>query len=62
MKRALRRLRLREGDIVVVKDHDTLQALMTLGPVKGIPPCPIVVAPHGIGRLGKDYIRKLLAP
>ena len=60
MKNQLRRLRLKEGDIVVVRDHETLEALLNIGPVKGIPACPIVVSEGSIHRLSKEYLKKLL--
>ena len=63
MRKALRRLRLREGDIVLVRDYETLGALEQAG--RGmkegtVPNCPIVVAPEGVHRLSKEYLRKLL--
>ena len=61
VKKAIRRLRLREGDIIVVRDPQTLEALMSLPADSKIPNCPIVVAEGSIHRLDKDYLRKLLA-
>jgi len=60
MKNQLRRLRLREGDIVLVRDRRTMEALADLPRVKGIPPCPIVFCPGSVHRLSKEYLRKLL--
>lgn len=60
MVNQLKRLRLKEGDIIVVRDQDTADALMKVR-VKGIPPCPIIVTPDSIHRLSADYIRRLLA-
>jgi hypothetical protein len=43
MKKQLRRLRLKEGDIVVVRDEQTLEALITAAKgLRNIPNCPIV--------------------
>jgi hypothetical protein len=62
VQKALRRLRLREGDVILVRDHETLERLVVAGrAVKNIPDCPIVVAPQGVHRLSKDYLRRLLA-
>jgi len=60
MRKAIRRLRLREGDIVVVKDPITMDALRSIYPIKGVPSCPVVFAPEGIRRLGRKYLEKLL--
>jgi hypothetical protein len=59
-KRAITRLRLKEGDILVVKDQETANRLMA---AKGAAkfPHPIVVAPDGIRRLGRKYWEKLIA-
>lgn len=57
----LRKLRLREGDIIVVRDNETMKALVRLGKVEGIPPCPIVVSPGSIYRLSADYLKRLIA-
>jgi hypothetical protein len=62
VEKALRRLRLREGDVILVRDHETLERLVQAGrAMKNIPDCPIVVAPQGVHRLSKDYLRRLLA-
>jgi len=60
LKADLRRLRLKEGDIVLVRDELTMEALCNIGPIEGVPPCPIVFAPQGVHRLDKEYVRKLL--
>jgi hypothetical protein len=60
MRKTIRRLRLREGDIVVVKDTATMHALVRMGQSKGVPNCPIVFAPSGISRLSREYLRKLI--
>ena len=56
----VKRLRLREGDIVVVRNPDDLQALMRAKLPPGMPNCPVVVVRESIHRLSKEYIRKLL--
>jgi hypothetical protein len=62
MRKQIRRLRLREGDIIVVRDELTLEALMSAAKgMKNIPDCPIVIAPESIHRLDKSFLRKLLA-
>lgn len=62
MRNQLRRLRLREGDIILVHNEDDLHSLMSASKgMKGIPSCPIVVAREGIHRLSADYLKRLLA-
>jgi hypothetical protein len=56
----LRRLRLREGDIILVRDEETLHALAATKMPKGFPCCEIVIAPGSVHRLSVDYLRKLL--
>jgi hypothetical protein len=62
MKKAIRKLRLREGDIIVVRTPEDMEALMRT-PLNGMkmPNCPIVVARESIHRLSKKYLAKLLA-
>ena len=61
MRKQIKRLRLREGDLVVVRDQDTADALITAAKgIKGVPNCPIIVARESIHRLSADYIRRLL--
>ncbi len=62
LKGKLKRLRLREGDIIVVRDEDTLRALTSLaqtGGAKGLPNCPIIRVKGSIHRLSKEYLAKL---
>ena len=61
MKKAIRRLRLKEGDIVVVRNHEDMKALMKAAEGMKLPNCPVVIASESIHRLSKDYLRKLLA-
>jgi DNA-binding transcriptional regulator LsrR (DeoR family) len=60
VKKALRRLRLSEGDIVVVRDHETMQALSEQLPIKGVPNCPVIYVPGSVHRLSKEYLKKLM--
>jgi hypothetical protein len=60
MKKQIRRLRLREGDIVVVRDMESLRQLAGIKSMKGIPSCPILFAPNGVHRLNKKYLKNLL--
>lgn len=60
-KNAIRRLRLKEGDIVVVKKEATMQALAKgLVVPKGTPDCLVIVAPEGILRLNREWLLKKL--
>ena len=59
MKKQIRRLRLRPGDAVVVRDWQVANALAGLKIGKF--PVPIVIAPEGLKRVGIDYLRRLLA-
>lgn len=60
LKNKLRRLRLREGDVVLVRDHETMKALADLYPMKGVPPVPIVYCPGSVHRLSREYLQKLI--
>ena len=57
-KAAVRRLRLKPGDIVVVRSSEDLEAVWS---ARTDFPVPIVVAEGSIHRLSKEYLRKLLA-
>jgi len=60
MKNQIRRLRLREGDIVVCHDSETYRILgQTIAP-KGTPSCPIIFVEGSIHRLSKEYLRKVM--
>jgi hypothetical protein len=62
VRKAIRKLRLKEGDIIVVRNHEDREALVSAGRgMKGVPNCPIIIAQGSIHRLSKDYLRKLLA-
>ena len=61
-KAAIKKLRLRDGDILLVRDHETLDNLAKMmKEVNGVPNCPIVIAPGGVHRLSKGYLKKLFA-
>ena len=59
MKKAIRKLRLRDGDILVVSDPRLLQTLnqMSVAGTNLSVNIPIVYAPEGIKRVNKKYIR-----
>jgi hypothetical protein len=59
MKKAIRRLRLRKGDIVVVRDHNTAMRLMEMKGAVDFS-VPIIVAPEGIHRISKAYLKRRL--
>lgn len=60
MRKAIRKLRLREGDIVVVRTLEDRESLINAAKgMKGVPNCPIVVARESIHRLSKGYLAKL---
>lgn len=62
MRKAIRRLRLRPGDIILVRDHHTMEALITAARgMKDLPNCPIVIAREGVHRMSKEYLKKLVA-
>ena len=61
MKAQIRRLRLKKGDILVVRDLREANALSGLGSRLGIDfEVPIIVAPDGIKRLSREYLEKIL--
>lgn len=59
-KAQIKRLRLQDGDIVVVRNPEDAKALVLAGRGTKLN-CPIVVAQGSIHRLDKAYLRKLLA-
>jgi len=62
MCKQIKRLRLKEGDLVVVRDQDIADALISAAKgMKGLPNCSIVVTKDSIHRLSAGYIRRLLA-
>jgi len=65
MKRLIRKLRLRQGDIIVVNNGETAKRLMDASRKVVFSPTldniPIVIAPEGIHRLSAASLRKILA-
>lgn len=55
----VRKLRLKEGDIVLVRSRETMSELVNLT-FENTPKCPIVFAPDGVHRLSKEYLQKLM--
>ena len=65
MKRAIRRLRLRQGDIVVVENYETAKRLMSttrdMDLPKGVTHIPILIAPEGVRLVSLDKLKKMVA-
>ena len=65
MKRQIRRLRLRQGDIVVVENYETCkrlqQATQSMDLPKGVTYVPILVAPEGVRLVSVDKLKKMVA-
>ena len=65
MKRQIRRLRLRQGDIVVVENYETCkrlqQATVSMDLPKGVTYVPILVAPEGVRLVSLDKLKKMVA-
>lgn len=63
MKRQIRRLRLRQGDIVVVENYETCkrlqQATASMDLPKGVTYVPIIVAPEGVRLISVDKLEKM---
>jgi hypothetical protein len=60
-KAAIRRLRLKDGDIIVVKSEQSMRGVMAVcRSSPKIPKCSIIVALEGIKRLDRSYLRKVL--
>lgn len=57
----IRKLSLKEGDIVVVPDYDVARTMMTMKWPPGTPMCPIIVAPDGIEAIPIETLRDHLA-
>ena len=64
MKRQIRRLRLRQGDIVVVENYETCkrlqQATASMDLPKGVTYVPILVAPEGVRLVSLDKLKKMV--
>jgi hypothetical protein len=63
MKKLVRKLRLRQGDILVVNNMETARALVRSRPEppRGVTSIPIVVAPEGIKAVPLEKLKKLIA-
>jgi hypothetical protein len=63
LKRQIRRLRLRQGDIVVVENYETCkrlqQATASMDLPKGVTYVPILVAPEGVRLISVDKLEKM---
>jgi DNA polymerase III delta subunit len=64
LRRVIRKLRLRQGDIIVVNTGETAQRLMTavrhVKMNKDVLNIPIVIAPEGLHRLSVKQLKKIL--
>lgn len=63
MKKIVKRLRLRRGDIIVVNTVETCRRLMRSGarPPDGVTNIPIVVAPEGVRQIPLKQLKALVA-
>jgi hypothetical protein len=65
VKRAIRRLRLRQGDIVVVENYETAKRLMSttrdMDLPKGVTHIPILIAPEGVRLVSLAKLKKMVA-
>jgi hypothetical protein len=58
----LRRLRLRKGDIVVVRDPEVMHALATLGEhASEFPPHAVIFAANGLEQVSLDDLKGLVS-
>jgi len=61
MKKQIRKLRLREGDIILVHDARLMKPLLDAAKtMKNVPNCPIVFA-EGVHRISLEYLQKHVA-
>jgi len=63
VKKIIRKLRLRQGDILVVNNMETAQALMRTRPPMptGVTSVPIVMAPEGIKKVPIEKLKAIVA-
>ena len=63
MKRIVQRLRLRQGDILVVRNIEDGRRVLNCGArvPRGVMSVPVVVAPEGIQRVPLDTLKRLVA-
>ncbi len=62
MKKLIRKLRLRRGDILVVNNMETVRALLRTHPPMpaGVTSVPIVLAPEGIKKVPLETLKKIV--
>jgi len=62
VKKIIRKLRLRQGDILVVNNMETAQALMRTRPPMpaGVTSVPIVMAPEGIKKVPLEKLKAIV--
>jgi hypothetical protein len=63
LRRTIRRLRLKDSDIILCSDSDLIEQLARTKMPKGVPPCPIFWCPEGtsIRTMPKSQIADLIA-
>ena len=63
MKKIVQRLRLRQGDILVVRNIEDGRRVLNCGArtPRGVTSIPVVVAPEGIQRVPLDTLKRLVA-
>lgn len=61
LKNFIEKLSIVQGDIIVVRDYDTMKAVMSLDPRNfdpPLPPFPVLYAPAGIDKVDVETLRK----
>ena len=63
MKRRIARLRLQEGDILVVNNAEDLRRLINCRPKlpKGLHSVPVVIAPEGIKKVSLKQLKQIVS-
>lgn len=61
MEARMEKLEAKEGDVIIVREWETLQALAAVGPHYKGPKCPIICAPNGIQTISRAELERLLA-
>jgi hypothetical protein len=61
MKKLIRRLRLRKGDVLLVRTPEAMARLSEMRMSELEFEVPIVFAPTSVHRLSKEYLQKLIA-
>lgn len=54
------KLELKDGDVIVVREYETLDALSRLGPYWKGPKCPIICAPKGIEAIPLEELERVV--